>query len=405
MRWSCERRGRFRPKRSSARLRDEGARRYHDQHPFHRACTPGGSRARSSRAWVRTAATTRRASPSRTRSSSPRARIRASAACGSTASSTTTAPPTAKAGSRSGCASAEGVGSTGRGGEPRRASCPAVRFACDAYVHAGARGALRRGGGLVADRVLRARHHVAAHRRLGAALPVDRRRARSTTSARACRARAPTADEAIEFVVAEARTAPSCRSAACAALVKKPEILWRMLDGVPRRTRSSCAMSARAEDGPGSRLGLASTGSAGLDARLPAARCARTTASAAAGCSLAPERGFVLNGSALAVVRSVSPAAARSPRLPRAWTVPHDAAAVRAARSPRAGSWSAAPWRGSAGEPASRRRPYTLIAELTYRCPLRCPYCSNPTRVRRRRRADSPRATGAASSPRPRRSA
>ncbi len=23
-------------------------------------------------------------------------------------------------------------------------------------------------------------------------------------------------------------------------------------------------------------------------------------------------------------------------------------------------------------------RPYTLIAELTYRCPLRCPYCSNP---------------------------
>jgi pyrroloquinoline quinone biosynthesis protein E len=24
-------------------------------------------------------------------------------------------------------------------------------------------------------------------------------------------------------------------------------------------------------------------------------------------------------------------------------------------------------------------RPYTLIAELTYRCPLKCPYCSNPT--------------------------
>ena len=23
-------------------------------------------------------------------------------------------------------------------------------------------------------------------------------------------------------------------------------------------------------------------------------------------------------------------------------------------------------------------RPYTLVAELTYRCPLRCPYCSNP---------------------------
>lgn len=27
----------------------------------------------------------------------------------------------------------------------------------------------------------------------------------------------------------------------------------------------------------------------------------------------------------------------------------------------------------------SAPRPYTLIAELTHRCPLRCPYCSNPT--------------------------
>jgi pyrroloquinoline quinone biosynthesis protein E len=25
-------------------------------------------------------------------------------------------------------------------------------------------------------------------------------------------------------------------------------------------------------------------------------------------------------------------------------------------------------------------RPYALLAELTYRCPLHCPYCSNPTR-------------------------
>jgi pyrroloquinoline quinone biosynthesis protein E len=27
-------------------------------------------------------------------------------------------------------------------------------------------------------------------------------------------------------------------------------------------------------------------------------------------------------------------------------------------------------------------RPYALLAELTYRCPLHCPYCSNPTQVR-----------------------
>jgi len=29
----------------------------------------------------------------------------------------------------------------------------------------------------------------------------------------------------------------------------------------------------------------------------------------------------------------------------------------------------------------SRPRPYVLVAELTYRCPLRCAYCSNPTHV------------------------
>src|SRR5260221_1186401 len=29
-------------------------------------------------------------------------------------------------------------------------------------------------------------------------------------------------------------------------------------------------------------------------------------------------------------------------------------------------------------EPA---RPYALLAELTYRCPLKCPYCSNPLKL------------------------
>src|SRR5262249_42437412 len=27
-------------------------------------------------------------------------------------------------------------------------------------------------------------------------------------------------------------------------------------------------------------------------------------------------------------------------------------------------------------------RPYALLAEITYRCPLHCPYCSNPTQIR-----------------------
>src|SRR5213594_1853457 len=30
-------------------------------------------------------------------------------------------------------------------------------------------------------------------------------------------------------------------------------------------------------------------------------------------------------------------------------------------------------------------RPYALLAELTYRCPLHCPYCSNPTHARKDR--------------------
>ena len=37
---------------------------------------------------------------------------------------------------------------------------------------------------------------------------------------------------------------------------------------------------------------------------------------------------------------------------------------------------------GAAGTtPGQAPRPYTLVAELTYRCPLRCAYCSNPVRL------------------------
>jgi pyrroloquinoline quinone biosynthesis protein E len=36
--------------------------------------------------------------------------------------------------------------------------------------------------------------------------------------------------------------------------------------------------------------------------------------------------------------------------------------------------------------------PYTLVAELTYRCPLRCAYCSNPTSPGSTTRAGAPRA-------------
>src|SRR5262245_19816338 len=38
--------------------------------------------------------------------------------------------------------------------------------------------------------------------------------------------------------------------------------------------------------------------------------------------------------------------------------------------------WSAMP------QNAEPSRPYSLMAELTYRCPLACPYCSNPLKLR-----------------------
>ena len=32
-------------------------------------------------------------------------------------------------------------------------------------------------------------------------------------------------------------------------------------------------------------------------------------------------------------------------------------------------------------EASSQARPLWLLAELTYRCPLQCPYCSNPVEM------------------------
>ena len=46
-------------------------------------------------------------------------------------------------------------------------------------------------------------------------------------------------------------------------------------------------------------------------------------------------------------------------------------------------------------------RPYTLVAELTYQCPLHCPYCSNPVDIGGDRwRASSRPSTGPACSAR-----
>jgi pyrroloquinoline quinone biosynthesis protein E len=50
--------------------------------------------------------------------------------------------------------------------------------------------------------------------------------------------------------------------------------------------------------------------------------------------------------------------------------------AAQRAEGPRSVGRGAQP--PSEGKPPSELRPYTLVAELTYKCPLRCVYCSNP---------------------------
>src|SRR5215469_9297400 len=88
--------------------------------------------------------------------------------------------------------------------------------------------------------------------------------------------------------------------------------------------------------------------------------------------------------------RSSSAAAARRP-LPRSSTIspgrlPRRASGSRpmparsCAGSPTRSSWSC----DVAGNGAALPRPLGLLAELTHRCPLGCPYCSNPLALDRR---------------------
>src|ERR1700761_2693120 len=44
-------------------------------------------------------------------------------------------------------------------------------------------------------------------------------------------------------------------------------------------------------------------------------------------------------------------------------------------------SWSRGWLRGGCWSMPPPLRPYSLIAELSYQCPLHCPYCSNPVDI------------------------
>src|SRR4051794_28343075 len=69
---------------------------------------------------------------------------------------------------------------------------------------------------------------------------------------------------------------------------------------------------------------------------------------------------------------------ARSPRSRRRWwrnlkTQPWMPMSGRCCRG-----WQKKDSCCSRSEPMETPRPFSLLCELTYRCPLQCPYCSNP---------------------------
>jgi len=109
---------------------------------------------------------------------------------------------------------------------------------------------------------------------------------------------------------------------------------------------------------------------------------------------LRPERGFELRGAALEIVRAFE----AGPTVDG--LIDELAERYAAARDGIAGDvhrllgelvarglvelegWEGDAPAGLAGtSPGRAPRPYTLVAELTYRCPLRCAYCSNPVRL------------------------
>ena len=166
---------------------------------------------------------------------------------------------------------------------------------------------------------------------------------------------------------------PSQQDQVLGALRFKCDLLWAQLDAL------HFAYVAPGLPPPGAFVPVSSRRGRRSRASPAACGCARTRC-AAAGCVLAPERMFVPDETALEVLRLVDGAAQRGRhrRRPR-----------RTLRRPARGDrWRC---RRDAGRPRRPRRgervsalapPLGLLAELTHRCPLRCPYCSNPLELR-----------------------
>ena len=215
-----------------------------------------------------------------------------------------------------------------------------------------------------------------AHRRLGDALPVGRRGGARLLPLARRRARAATARRRWRSSSRTRRPA-RCRSAASAALVRKTEILWHLLDCVHAAT-SSRRRRARRDDRA---RRAAAPGAEGAAAARSCARASTLLLYPERGLELLETRGAHRRGCATGE-RDASPRSsdelAAAPGEPRERIESEVLSFLGRARANGA-CWSSSRDRGRVNTP----RPYTLVAELTYRCPLRAAYCSNPLELAR----------------------
>ena len=228
----CERRrsdAAGRPKSSSARLRAEGVRRYHDQHPFHQRMHAGALSRAELQAWTLNRYYYQTRIPIKdavivSKSEDPafrRAWIRR----------IHDHDGRGRGGLALWLRLAEAVGPGPRGGRelPARAARRAlrVRFLRDAVPREPA----GRGRGVVADRDVRARSDVQADRRVGAALSLGRRRSAGVLP-RPRPARAPRRRRGAGLRGRRTRRPAPLQEMCVAALVRKTEILWHLVDCV-----------------------------------------------------------------------------------------------------------------------------------------------------------------------------
>ena len=253
---------------------------------------------------------------------------------------------------------------------------PGVRFACDAYVE------LVRESPLV-DAVASSLTEFFApdimSKRIAAweqHYPWVDAEALGYFKVRVTRARAD-GDEALAYVVANA-TSRALQEACVAALVRKTEILWHLLDCVHAATVTGAgagdAVIARGQP-PAAR----EQGAAARRSRARASTC----------CSI-PERGLELTETAARIAEALRPGAhggghrrRSSPRpTPTPTTQRIEDEVLTFLRSLDERGLLVDDGRGrrrvSPEAATEAPRPYTLVAELTYRCPLACGYCSNP---------------------------